>query len=115
MKEQNNKKFTHSETDLLLPLNLWTEFFIPKGKVSSRGAPGGAVKQLAFDSTTPVKTNMADEGGRADVNVYWFGVKATLTLEELFRARCINIKKKIPQHALLPGAQREDAPCYDLS
>lgn len=31
---------------------------------SSRGALGGAVKQLAFDSTALVKTNMADgEGG----------------------------------------------------
>lgn len=65
---------------MLLPLNLWAEFFIPKGKVSSRGAPGGAVKQLAFDSTAPAKTNMADEGGRADSNVYWFGVEAILTL-----------------------------------
>ena len=34
-----------------------------KGKISSQGAPGGAVKQLAFDSSTPAKTNMADEGG----------------------------------------------------
>lgn len=45
-------------------LQIWLKFFIPKGEVSSRGAPGGAVKQLAFDSTTPAKTNMADEGGQ---------------------------------------------------
>lgn len=49
MKEQNDKK--HSEIDFLVPINLWAEFFIPDGKVCSRGAPGGAVKQLAFDST----------------------------------------------------------------
>lgn len=41
----------------------WIFYFKMWGK-SSRGALGGAVKQLAFDSTALVKTNMADgEGG----------------------------------------------------
>lgn len=36
--------------------------------MSSWGSPGGAVKQLAFDSTTPAKkTNMADEEGAGKV------------------------------------------------
>lgn len=33
------------------------------GGKSSQGAPGGAVKQLAFDCTALAKTNMADEEG----------------------------------------------------
>lgn len=57
---------------VIIPLNLWAEIFNPTGKVSSQGAPGGAVKQLAFDSTTPAKTNMAGKGGRADSNVQRF-------------------------------------------
>lgn len=47
---------------------------------SSRGALGGAVKQLAFDSTALVKTNMADgEGGGGGVS------DITLGLEEVYR------------------------------
>lgn len=41
-------------------------------EVFSRVAPGGAVKQLAFDSTTAAKTNMADERAKAGSSTCWF-------------------------------------------
>lgn len=51
---------------------MWPRFFTANREVSSQAAPGGAVKQLAFDSTAAAKTNMADDGAVADVGAGWF-------------------------------------------
>lgn len=101
MKEQYCKKNSHIAKQV--PVITFKSVH-SKGKVSFRGAPGGAVKQLAFDSTTPAKTNMADEGGRADSNVYWW---CSINVGGAFRAWSIDtyLKKKNPPPALLPGAQ----------
>lgn len=82
------------------------------GGKSSRGAPGGAVKQLAFDSSAPAKTNMADEnGGRWGV-CGGGGIPRNIAIGGGLQTWNINITKDPSRTCPLPGGE---APCHDVN
>lgn len=76
------------------------------GVKSSRGALGGAVKQLGFDSTAPAKTNMADKEGGGG------GIRQNITIRGGFQTWNINITKDPCHTSPLPGGE---APCHDVN